>query len=88
MTICLLPACPASAPPTSNFDRGHIDQPYDVPDSTAPIEEPDEPSDLEDFDSGPDDECWDVFIPDEGEYDVEPDPSDFWGAIDDDSDDG
>jgi hypothetical protein len=88
MTICLLPPSSTCARPISDFDRGHIDQPYDVPDSTAPVEEPDEPSNLEDFDAAPDDECWDVFIPDEGEYELEPDPSDFWGATDDnDSDD-
>lgn len=63
--------------------RGRIEQPYDLPDSLAPAEEPDaepdEPSDLDDLDTTPDDARWDVFIPDEDEY--EPDLRDFEGSI-------
>jgi hypothetical protein len=60
--------------------RDYIDQPYDPPDSFSPQEEPDEPSDLDGFDlPDADDETWDVFIPDDDEFDPQPDPHDFEG---------
>lgn len=52
------------------------------------VEEPDEPGDADDFDASPaalpvalpvfDDRDWDVFIPDDDELDLLPDPGDFW----------
>ncbi len=59
-------------------ERDHIDEPYDLPDSTTPLAEPDESSDLEDFGASQDDDRWEVFIPDDDEYDPQPDPNDFW----------
>jgi hypothetical protein len=59
-------------------DRDYIEQPYDVPDSEW-SDEPDEDSD--DFLWPPtDDADWDVFIPDDGDYEVEPDRHDFAGS--------
>ena len=42
--------------------------------------EPDEPSDLEDpLTPWPDDDRWEVFLPDENEpYEAVPEPGDFW----------
>jgi hypothetical protein len=59
----------------SGPDRDYSEQPYDVPDSG---EWTDESDDDDDFLWPPtDDADWDVFIPEDGEYEVEPDPDDF-----------
>jgi len=63
---------------TCHHDGGHIEQPFDLPDSSDAIDEPEEPSDIDDLDFEQDDDSdWDVFIPDD-EYDPEPDANDFW----------
>lgn len=59
-------------------ETDYIDSPYDLPDAVEPLDDPDEPSDLDEFAPLPDDDRWDVFIPDEDECDPEPDPRDFW----------
>jgi len=52
--------------------------------ASACAEDPDDPGDADDFDTSPaalpvfDDHDWDVFIPDDDELDLLPDPSDFW----------
>jgi hypothetical protein len=64
-------------------ESGYIEQPFDIPDPIEPLSDPDDPSDLDDFDSEQDDDAlWDVFIPDDDQYDVDPDLSDFEGSID------
>lgn len=63
---------------TRHRESDYIEQPFDLPDSSEAIDEPKEPSDLEDFGFEPDDDAaWDVFIPDDDEYDIQPDPNDF-----------
>jgi hypothetical protein len=84
MKTCPLPPLrPAASHEFSqHHERDHLDQPYDVPDSLPPTEDPDEPSDLDDFDAAPDDDTrWDVFIPDDDEYDRDPDLSDFEASM-------
>lgn len=76
------------APPAiaASGELDSIEQPFDVPDTPTLFEDPDEPSDL-DFDgleTLPDEEAWDVFLPDDDEYDLDPAPSDFWGSTRDD----
>jgi hypothetical protein len=45
----------------------------------SPSEDPDEPSDLDDpIHSAPDDNRWDVFLPDDDPYEPRPEPGDFW----------
>jgi len=71
--------------PWQHHESDRIDQPYDVPDSLSPEEEPDDSSDLDDADLMPDDDArWDVFIPDDDEFDPAPDLNDFWFDDDDD----
>jgi hypothetical protein len=68
----------AHASATCLHETGFIEQPFDIPDSSEPLDEPDDPSDLDDFDPDEDDDTdWDVFIPDDDEYDPEPDLHDF-----------
>jgi hypothetical protein len=55
----------------------YIDRPYDLPDAEVPSEEPDEPSEPDDFADDEDDDRWDVFVADDDEFDLEPDPRDF-----------
>ena len=63
----------------------------DLPDEPSDLEpEPIEPNDASDLDyedvpctdgdglEGDDDSRWDAFIPDEDEWDPQPDPGDFW----------
>jgi hypothetical protein len=65
---------------TCHRESDYIAQPFDIPDSSEPADEPDDPSDVDDFDVDQDDDDarWEVFIPDDDEYDPAPDPSDFW----------
>jgi hypothetical protein len=77
MKTCLLLTAPLPAvrPSYAQFDRDYIDQPYDVPESR---DWADESEDDDDFLWPPtDDADWDVFIPEDGEYDDEPDLHDF-----------
>jgi hypothetical protein len=47
-------------------------------------EDPDEPSELEDPTvPWPDDDRWDVFLPDDDRYEPQPEPGDFWIDFDD-----
>ncbi len=78
MKNCLLLNSPLRSARTSyaQSDRKYIEQPYDVPDTGEWTDEPEDDDD--DFLWPPaDDADWDVFIPEDGEYDVEPDPHDF-----------
>jgi hypothetical protein len=61
-------------------------QPIPLPSREAtPLDEPhelEEPSDLDDFGMPQiDDACWDVFLPDDDEYDPLPEPDDFAGSL-------
>jgi hypothetical protein len=62
----------------AHAESNHIEQPYDLPDSVEPFGS-DKRSDLEEFDLPPkDDADWEVFIPDDDEFDPQPDGRDFW----------
>lgn len=56
--------------------------PPDVPNNLEP--EVDEPSDLSDLEfpeapyTSEDDACWEAFIPDDDQWDPQPEPGDFW----------
>ena len=81
MKTCSMPPLQSVVSPelSQHHKSDHIDQPYDIPDPQTPTEEPDDPSDLDDFDATPDDDTrWEVFLPDDDEYDPQPDPRDFW----------
>ena len=61
--------------------------PEDLPDEPSDLEEPADPTDVSDLDfadmpctdGGDGDESqWEAFIPDEDQWDPEPDPGDFW----------
>jgi hypothetical protein len=57
----------------------------DISARDPPSDEPEEPSDPDDYDApctDEDDSRWDVFIPDDDEFDPLPDPSDFWTTQD------
>lgn len=83
MKTHLLPQVPSAPSLDHHRERDHIDQPYDIPDSLTPTEDPDDPSDLDDFHTTPDDDThWEVFLPDDDEYDRDPDPRDFEGSMD------
>jgi hypothetical protein len=80
MNTCLSSPIRAARFVTSfHHESDYIEQLFDIPDSSSPLEEPDDPSDLDDFDFGQDDdERWDVFIPDDDEFDPQPELGDFW----------
>jgi hypothetical protein len=62
--------------PTRAYAGNYIDRPYDLPDSQEPSEDLDESSEPDDFTLDEDDQ-WEVFVADDDEFDVEPDPRDF-----------
>jgi len=71
----------------NNVCESASERPPTIEETTAPLsplDEPEEPSDLDDF-NGPctdDDSRWEVFIPDDDEFDPLPDPGDFWTTQD------
>jgi hypothetical protein len=71
-----------SCRPAFAYAGNYIDQPYDLPDAEEPHDDSDETLEPDDFtfDHDDEDEQWNVFVPEEDEVDVEPDPRDFGGG--------
>ena len=76
--------------PAYAYAGNYIDQPYDLPDADEPREDGDdfdETLEPDDFTLDEDDEQWEVFVPEEDEVDLEPDPRDFGGGLSDERED-